>query len=278
VAHLIEWQKARGYPIEFACEATLNIAKYPELLAMMREALFCTIFCGIETPEVDALHAMAKDHNTTMPILEAIRVLNSFGMEVVSGIILGLDTDTPETPARILDFIDRSQIPMLTINLLQALPRTPLWDRLASEGRLNEDPSRESNVEFLLPYGDVVAAWRHCIAEAYRPDALYRRYAHNVEHTYPNRLKPPASPARASWVNVRKGIRVMANLVLRVGLLADYRDIFWRMAAPLVREGRIEDVIRVGLVAHHLITFARKAAEGAHNASFYSSNDRRLAM
>jgi len=277
VAHLVDWQKARGYPIEFACEATLNIAKYPELLAMMREALFCTIFCGIETPEVDALHAMAKDHNTTMPILEAIQILNSFGMEVVSGIILGLDTDTPETPARILDFIRRSQIPMLTINLLQALPRTPLWDRLASEGRLNEDQSRESNVEFRLPYGEVVAAWRHCISEAYQPEALYRRYAYNVEHTYPNRLKPPASPARASWANVRKGIRVMANLVLRVGLLADYRDVFWRMAAPLLREGRIEDVIRVGLAAHHLITFARKAAEGAHNASFYSSNSRRPA-
>ena len=277
VAHLIDWQKARGYPIEFACEATLNIAKYPELLAMMREALFCTIFCGIETPDIDALHAMAKDHNAALPILDAIETLNSFGLEVVSGIILGLDTDTPDTPARLLDFIRRSQIPMLTINLLQALPRTPLWDRLAAEGRLNDDQSRESNVEFRLPYGDVVAAWRHCIAEAYQPEALYRRYAYNVEHTYPNRLKPPASPARASWANLRKGVRVMANLVLRVGLLADYRHVFWRMAAPLLREGRIEDVIRVGLVAHHLITFARKAAEGAHNASFYSSNNRRLA-
>ena len=125
--------------------------------------------------------------------------------------------------------------------------------------------------------GVVARSLRSLIAEAYQPEALYRRYAYNAEHTYPNRLKPPASPARASWANLRKGVRVMANLVLRVGLLADYRHVFWRMAAPLLREGRIEDVIRVGLVAHHLITFARKAAEGAHNASFYSSNNRRLA-
>jgi hypothetical protein len=56
---------------------------------------------------------------------------------------------------------------------------------------------------------------------------------------------------------------------------ADYRAHFWRLAVPLLRQGRIEDVIRVGLVAHHLITFARDAAIGKENASFYSSKPRR---
>ena len=271
VAHLIDWQKRNGYPVEFACEATLNIAKYPELLAMMREAFFGTVFCGIETPELGALQAMDKGHNMALPILEAVKVLNRHGMEVVSGIILGLDTDTPETPAQILDFIRRSNIPMLTINLLQALPRTPLWDRLAAAGRLIEDPARESNVAFRLPYDRVLDSWRRLIAEAYAPEALYRRFAYNVAHTYPNRIKPPASPQRASWANLRKGMRIMANLLLRVGVLADYRREFWRMALPLLRAGRIEDLIHVGLVAHHLITFARDAAAGAQNASFYSA-------
>jgi hopanoid C-2 methylase len=275
LAHLIEWQKARGYPIEFACEATLNIARQPEILAMMREALFCTIFCGIETPELGALHAMDKDHNANLPILEAVRILNSYGLEVVSGIILGLDTDTPETPARLLEFIEQSQIPMLTINLLQALPRTPLWDRLQAAGRLNSDETRESNVEFLLPYDDILAAWRHCMAEAYRPEAIYQRYAHNVQNTYPNRLKPPASPARASWANIAKGLRIMANLLVRVGLFANYRRTFWQLAGPLLRQGRIEDVIRVGLAAHHCITFSAAAVGGAYNASFYSARDAR---
>ena len=271
VQELVTWQKANGYPIEFACEATLNIAKQPELLALMREAFFVTVFCGIETPEIDALHAMAKDHNTTLPILEAVETLNGYGMEVVSGIILGLDTDTRETPARIIEFVRRSNIPMLTINLLQALPRTPLWDRLAAAGRLIHDPARESNVDFLLPYDEVVAMWRHCIAETYRPDELYRRFAWNVAHTYPNRITPPLSPQRASWSNLRKGARILANLLLRVGLVSDYRGTFWRMAKPLLRQGRVDDVIRVSLVAHHLITFARKAALGEQNASFYSA-------
>ncbi len=271
VQELIRWQKANGYPIEFACEATLNIAKQPELLAMMREAYFVTVFCGIETPEIAALHAMAKGHNTTLPILEAIGILNSYGMEVVSGIILGLDTDTPETPARIIEFVRLSNIPMLTINLLQALPRTPLWDRLAASGRLIHDSSRESNVDFRLPYDQVIAMWRDCIAAAYEPKELYRRFAWNAAHTYPNRIRPPASPRRASWANLHRAGRIMANLLLHAGLIADYRSDFWRLAGPLLRQGRIEDVIRVGLVAHHLISFSRDAARGEQNASFYSA-------
>jgi radical SAM superfamily enzyme YgiQ (UPF0313 family) len=274
VEHLVKWQKATGYPIEFACEATLNIAKYPDLLAMMREAYFNTVFCGIETPEPGALHAMAKDHNNDLPILQAIGVLNSFGIEVVSGIIVGLDTDTPESPQRILDFIDASQIPMLTVNLLQALPRTPLWDRLAAADRLIGDPMRESNVKFVQPYEEVVAGWRRVIAAAYTPEAIYRRFAYNIEHTYPNRISPPASPQRASWANIAKGLRIIMNLMLRVGVAADYRRVFWRMAWPLLRTGRIEDVIHVGMVAHHLITFARDAVAGNQNASFYSAKQR----
>jgi hopanoid C-2 methylase len=71
--------------------------------------------------------------------MEAIRTLNRYGLEVTSGIILGLDTDTADSEGHLKAFIDLSQIPVLTINLLQALPRTPLWDRLKRDGRLIED-------------------------------------------------------------------------------------------------------------------------------------------
>src|ERR1700683_1969521 len=158
--HLVAWQKKHGYPVSFACEATLNIAKQPEILAMMQEARFDAVFIGIETPELDALKAIRKEHNAALPMLEAIQTLNSYGLEVASGIILGLDSDTPETETHLTDFVNRSQIPMLTMNLLQALPKTALWDRLARDGRLVENGARESNVRFVRPYEEVVAAWR----------------------------------------------------------------------------------------------------------------------
>jgi hypothetical protein len=168
--HLVAWQKQRGYPLQFACEATLNIAKQTEILKLMRESSFLGLFVGIETPEAGALKAMRKEQNIAVPMLESIRTLNAYGLEVTSGIILGLDTDSDDTESRLKDFIDVSQIPMLTINLLQALPRTPLWDRLERAGRIDADPTRESNVRFLRPYDEVVSMWRRCIAYANDPE------------------------------------------------------------------------------------------------------------
>ena len=268
--HLIDWQKRNGYPLQFACEATLNLAQSPKLLEMMREAYFCTVFCGIETPETEALRSISKTHNLSMPILEAVKVLNRYGMEVVSGIIMGLDTDTPETAERILEFIRLSQIPMLTINLLHALPRAPLWRRLEQEGRLVFDDNRESNVEFLMPYEQVINMWRRCITTAYEPEFLYQRFAYNMEHTYPNRIEVPNSRARVAWSNIRKGLTILANILLQVGVFGHYRKTFWNMALPALKSGNIESLIHVGLVGHHLIKFAAECGKGEESASFYS--------
>lgn len=268
--HLVGWQKKNGYPVQFACEATLNMARSPELLELMREAYFCTVFCGIETPEPGALQSISKSHNLSIPILEAVETLNRYGLEVVSGIIMGLDTDTPETADHILEFIRQSNIPMLTINLLYALPRTPLWRRLETEGRLVFEPGRESNVDFLMPYEEVVEMWRRCITEAYDPGFLFERFWYQCENTFPNRIEVPSSPARTSWSMIRKGLTILANSLVRVGLLSDYRRVFWSFAWRTLKRGQIESLINVTLVCYHLIEFARESSEGETAASFYS--------
>ncbi|MCI0598312.1 MAG: DUF4070 domain-containing protein, partial [Beijerinckiaceae bacterium] len=277
--HLIEWQKRNGYAVSLSCEATLNIARSPEILALMREAAFDTVFCGIETPEPEALRAIDKAHNMMVPILDAVRAINRNGMEVVSGIILGLDTDTRDTGPRILDFLDQSKIPMATINLLQALPRTPLWDRLRKEGRLlEEDMDLESNVRFKLPYGQVLAMWRECMAKAYQPDVLFARYEHQMRATRPYRLKRPMSRQRCSPRNIAKGLTILARILWAVGIRGDYRRIFWKFTLRRLSRGQIEPILSVVLCAHHLIMFARDACEGRGNASNYSVKVRELEL
>jgi hopanoid C-2 methylase len=268
--HLAAWQRRRGYPVQLCCEATLNIAKSPDILALMRDAYFCTIFCGIETPELAALDAIQKSHNHALPLLDAVATINRYGLEVVSGIILGLDSDTPQTADRLVEFIDASQIPMLTINLLTALPKTPLWRRLEATGRLSDDLTRESNVVFARPYDEVMQDWRRSIRTVFTPEAIYRRFAWNAIHTYPNRLTPPLSRARLSPGNLRRAFIIISRMLLRIGIFGDYRRIFWRMAWPSLRSGRIEQLIHIGIVAHHMIGFARASSIGCENASFFA--------
>jgi radical SAM superfamily enzyme YgiQ (UPF0313 family) len=268
--HLVAWQRRHRFPVRFACEATLNIAKNERVLALMRDAGFHVVFCGIETPEPAALRSMSKDQNLRMPILDAVRTLNDYGFEVVSGIILGLDTDTPATADHLIAFIEASQIPMLTINILYALPRTPLWARLAAEGRVRPDGGRESNVVFRLPEETVIAMWRRAIRAAYAPEAIYRRFAHNMVHTFAKRLAYPRHPRRASWRNLISGLTLLGRIVWRIGMRGDYRRTFWRVAGAALRRGQVEELIQTAVVSHHLIEFTRQCLRGAHEASFYA--------
>jgi radical SAM superfamily enzyme YgiQ (UPF0313 family) len=271
--HLVAWQERNGWPLSFCCEATLNIAKQTPLLELMRAARFESVFVGIETPELDALKAIHKEHNAAVEMFEAIRTLNKYGMEVISGIILGLDTDTEDTEARLREFIDHSQIPMLTMNLLQALPKTPLWDRLHRDGRLLEDDSLESNVAFLRPYDEVVAMWKRSIAYAYEPQRLFARFTHQLDATYANRAAVPAA-GRATLSNLKRGAKLFKNLLLRAGLLANYRKWFWLMARESLKRDQFDSVLSIGFVAYHLIEFSREALRGDQDASFYSARPR----
>ncbi|HEY7300753.1 MAG TPA: B12-binding domain-containing radical SAM protein [Xanthobacteraceae bacterium] len=268
--HLIAWQQQHDYPVQFACEATLNIAKQTEILALMREARFVGIFVGIETPEIQALKSMRKEHNAAVPMLESIETLNRYGLEVTSGIILGLDTDTADTEQRLKDFIELSRIPMLTVNLLQALPKTPLWDRLERDGRLIENSTLESNVRFLRPYDEVIGTWRRAIAYAYDPQRLFERFAHQVDATYGNRRAVPAR-GQISYANLKFALLFALRLFYYVGLKADYRRHFWRVTRKAFRRGHFDAVLGIGFIGHHLIEFSREALRGEQNASFYSA-------
>jgi hypothetical protein len=57
----------------------------------------------------------------------------------------------------------------------------------------------------------------------------------------------------------------------KLGVLANYRKIFWTFPWPRLKMGRIPDVISIGILTKHLITFSRKACAGKLNASNYSS-------
>jgi radical SAM superfamily enzyme YgiQ (UPF0313 family) len=274
--YLVEWQKQRQFPLSFACEATLNIAKQTDILELMQDASFVNVFVGIETPEVDALKRMRKDHNASLPMMESIQTLNSYGMEITSGIILGLDTDSADSADRLIDFIEKSKIPLLTINILQALPKTPLWDRLARDNRIVDDPALESNVRFIQPYDEVIAAWRRCIAHAYEPERLFDRFYHQVEATYVNR-KNPSGRGKLTFANLRQGAVLAWRLFTHIGLRSDYRKHYWRAAKHALKHGQFDAVMGMGFVAHHLIKFTREALQGRQNASFYSTHERSAA-
>ena len=66
------------------------------------------------------------------------------------------------------------------------------------------------------------------------------------------------------------GFAILGRLFWRVGIRSSYRRTFWRTALLLLRVGKIEALINVALVSHHLIEFTRQCERGVRESSFYA--------
>ena len=153
--HLIEWQRARGYPFTFFTEASVNLAERPELMAAMREAGFNMVFLGIETPDPAVLAQTNKGQNIKQGNPEylswAVRTIQEAGMEVTAGFIVGFDGDDESCFQKQFDFIQSAGIPSAMVGLLSVLKGTDLYKRLTKEGRMLKE-SAGNNVSISINY------------------------------------------------------------------------------------------------------------------------------
>jgi radical SAM superfamily enzyme YgiQ (UPF0313 family) len=135
---LIRFGKEYKFPISFACEATINLAtnEKEEILGLMREANFDRVFVGVESPRKSSLRETKKLVNTRGSLVENIRKIQSYGMYVAAGMIIGFDSDDKEIFQEQFDFLTEAGIPFTTVGTLVAFENTPLYERLRKEGRL----------------------------------------------------------------------------------------------------------------------------------------------
>ena len=54
------WQEERGYPFSFSTEASVDLADDEEMMRMMHDARFESVFLGIETPDEASLETARK--------------------------------------------------------------------------------------------------------------------------------------------------------------------------------------------------------------------------
>src|SRR5205085_2929641 len=60
---VVAWQRSNGFPIAFFTQASLDLADDDELMRLMTDALFATVFVGIESPNPDSLRETRKTQN-----------------------------------------------------------------------------------------------------------------------------------------------------------------------------------------------------------------------
>ena len=246
---IIAWQRANGYPLNLSTEASIDLAEDDEMIALMVEANFESVFVGIESPNEDALRETKKIQNLTDrngTVLEKVHHIQQSGLEVWCGMIVGFDTDDTSVFEQQRRFIQESRIGLSIISILFAIPKTPLHARLSKEGRLaelaenvdgqvttNVVPLRMSRRELCEGYIDLMRDVY--AAEAYfgRLDALYldaglvpNAGRRNYLRRHPRRwLK---ARARALVETVHVFLHLMW-LVPEVELRREYRRRLWNV-------------------------------------------------
>jgi radical SAM superfamily enzyme YgiQ (UPF0313 family) len=222
---LIEWQKRRG-GIPLHTEASINLADDEELMQLMVDAGFDTVFIGIETPDEECLAECSKQQNKNRDLVEDVKRIQRAGLEVQGGFIVGFDSDTPSIFQRQIDFIQQSGIVTAMVGLLQAIPGTRLYERLRREGRLREESSTGDNVDGTtniisrMNLDTLRHGYRRIMEQIYAPKQYYERVRTFLCEYKPPKIRPPLD---------RERVLAFFRSIIRLGILGKERVYYWRL-------------------------------------------------
>ena len=158
-------------------------------MQLMRDANFGWVFIGIESSDPQTLKDTRKTQNTRQDVLQSIRTIYGYGIDVLGGFIVGFDNDTLESFETQYRFIMDSGIQAAMIGLLTALPRTPLYERLEREGRLRLDIDVADNTKLStnvipkkLGYDEMIGAYKELYRRLLTDRAIADRIRNKLRH------------------------------------------------------------------------------------------------
>jgi len=174
---VIPWMEEHHYPLRLTTEASIDLADQPELLELMYRANFRSVFIGIETPRAESLKEIKKFQNTHGDAMGAklARIQNA-GLDVNAGFIVGFDSDDKEIFDDQFRFIQENGITLAMVGMLQAIPKTPLYERLKREGRLVEDDPNCNFIPKQMSREELREGYWNLVKRLYAPEAFLDRY------------------------------------------------------------------------------------------------------
>ncbi len=247
---LIPWLKSHGEPFCFWTQVSANLGQHADLVDLLTEANFGNVFIGVESPDEAVLVGNRKYQNLKNPIGESLTNIGANGLTVVPSFIMGFDQETRGAGDRICAFVAQHNLPMVMLNLLQALPNTSLWDRLQQENRLTGTEASadmiEASFNFLpiRPASEIVAEYIRTVDYLYEPTKyLARNYRYYLTmrptRSAAGKRKSPDSGTQKGHLPFharRDDLVATLRLFWRQGIVANYRRQFWRQLVGIYRQ------------------------------------------
>ncbi len=259
---LIVYQKEKGYPFNFSTEASINLAEDEELMDLLAAAKFRMVFIGIESPVAESLSGAGKQHNLRKDIAESVRMIQSKGIEVTGGFIIGFDTD----PVNIFDlqiaFIAELAVPVAMIGTLMALPNTRLYERMKAEGRMlsqsNGNNTHDSMLNFVtrLPMETVLKGYAGVLKEVYTPKVYFDRCRELFKRfPPPSALKKKEDKSSISFSDIKAFCK---SLVRQTFSFYGFEYLRFITGMILRRPGYLVKIMTLAVQGHHFLTMTEE--------------------
>jgi prepilin-type N-terminal cleavage/methylation domain-containing protein len=162
-------------------QASVNIARDPEILKLAEKSGCRALFIGFETLCDECLAGIGKSFNRPKDYLEVVKKIHDHGIGIDGSFVFGFDQDTEAAFDRTLDFVMRAKLEIAYFSILTPYPGTRLHARLAAEGQLltaDWDYYDANHVVFqpkLLSPDKLLEGYERVMKEFYAWGSIFRR-------------------------------------------------------------------------------------------------------
>ena len=122
--------------ISWGSQASLTMARDPELLDLAAKSGCTALFIGVESISEENLAAANKRFNKVDKYKEEFRRFHDYGILIQTGMIFGFDHDDESAFERTVEFLEENNIELAMFNILTPLPGTNLYKKMDAEGRI----------------------------------------------------------------------------------------------------------------------------------------------
>jgi len=235
---IIEWMKERKYPFLLFTEASINLADDEELMQLMAEAGFNSVFVGVETPNEESLAECNKLQNKNRDLVASVKKIQNYGLQVQGGFIVGFDSDPLSIFKSQISFIQKSGIVTAMVGLLSAPRGTRLYHRLKKENRLLSGftgDNTDCSINFIpkMDYETLINGYKHILSTIYSPKQYYERVKIFLKEY---------KPRRKGWGKLEfnhLNLKALAKSMWFLGVREKGRRYYWKLfASTLLKHPR----------------------------------------
>jgi len=191
----------------------------------MAQAGFTSVFIGIETPSESGLVECHKTQNINRNLLESVHKIQSHGIQVMAGFIIGFDSDLPGIFEDQFRFIQQSGIITAMVGILQAPYGTQLFSQLKTDHRIidgmnGDNADGTTNIITKMDPITLAHNYKVLMRKLYAPEHFYSRI-----YTFLKYFNPHKSPVTLNLVEIGAFLKTIWHM----GIVGSDRKEYWRL-------------------------------------------------